>query len=120
MHELSFTRNILKAALTYAQKVNAVKVAGIYLRIGILRDMEPEWLKRYFGYISKDTPAENADIVIQVEPVVCRCEQCGHKFEIDVRALADQVILCPKPNCRVHDYTLISGSEFIIQAIEVV
>lgn len=117
MHELSFTKNILSVALRHAQQNDASKVNTIFLRIGILRDLEPDWVRRYFRYVSKGTAAENAEIFIMVEPVVCKCNNCGEQFGLDLSQIAGDNVLCP--SCSIHDYELVAGMEFIIQGIEV-
>ena len=117
MHELPFTKNILVIALKHAEEVNAEKIKTIYLRIGILRDMDEEWLQKYFRYISKDTIAADAELVVMVEPVVCKCHECGEQFGVDLKKFADdEELSCPQ--CEMHDYELVAGDEFIIQGIE--
>lgn len=117
MHELPFTRNILTVAQRYAETRQAEKIVRIYLRLGILRDIQEDWLQRYFAYISKGTNAEGAEIIIMVEPVLMKCNECGEQFGIDLRQFADEDILCPK--CAADDYEMVTGTEFIIQGIEV-
>ena len=117
MHELSFTKNILGVAERYAKENGARKIKTIYLRLGILRDLQEDWVQRYFGYISKGTIAEGADIMVMVEPVVCACNVCDERFGVDLRELLDDDLRCP--NCEAHDYELVSGMEFVIQGIEV-
>ncbi len=117
MHELSLTKDILGVAERYARKSGAAKVVSIFLRVGVMRDLEPEWMRRYFRYISKGSIAEGAEILVMVEPVVLRCNNCDHQFTLDLKKVSDQEVLCPE--CAVHDYELVSGLEFIIQGIEV-
>jgi len=117
MHELVVTKNILNIAKRYAVENGASRVKSIFLRIGILRDMEPEWVQRYFRYISKGTIAEDAEIFIMVEPVLCKCHSCGEQFELNLRDSGEKEILCP--SCMTHNYELISGMEFILSGIEV-
>ena len=118
MHELSFIKNILGVALRYARETSASKIKTIYLRLGILRDLQEEWVQRYFVYISKGTIAEDAEIIIMIEPVVCSCNVCSERFGVDMKEFTDDdELLCP--NCKAHDYELVSGMEFVIQGIEV-
>ena len=117
MHELSITKNIFDIAQRYAEKNGASKVNSIFLRIGILRDLEPEWMQRYFRYVSKGTIAADAEILVTVEPAACKCNNCGLRFELNLKELTGDKILCP--DCSVHDYELVSGMEFMIQGIEI-
>ena len=118
MHELPLTKNILDTALRYAQKTNSQKVAAIVLRLGALRDIKKEWIQHYFNYISKGTIAEGAEILIIPDPIVCHCQDCNKDFEIDRDDYAGEDILCP--NCSTPNYTLISGTKFQIEGIEVI
>jgi hydrogenase nickel incorporation protein HypA/HybF len=86
--------------------------------LGALRDIKKEWIQHYFNYISKGTAAEGAEILIIPDPIVCRCGECGKDFEIDREGLACEDILCP--NCTTQNYTLISGTKFQIEGIEVI
>jgi hydrogenase nickel incorporation protein HypA/HybF len=118
MHELPITRSILDWACLYAEKAQARKVVTIVLRLGALRDLQKEWVQRYFGYISRGTIAEGAEILVMVNPIVCGCRGCGREFEVDKDRSADEEIRCPA--CSAKDYSLISGTEFRIEGIEVV
>jgi hydrogenase nickel incorporation protein HypA/HybF len=118
VHELSLTNNILNTVLKYARKTNSRKVVTVVLRVGALRDIKGEWIQHYFNYISKGTAAEDAEILILPDPIVCRCRDCGNDFEIDRDQHAGEEILCP--NCSTANYTLISGTQFLIEGIEVI
>jgi len=118
VHELPLTKSILEMAERYAKLSQASKVKAIFLRIGILRDLEPEWMHRYFSYISKGTIAEGAEILIMIEPVVLKCHNCGNTFGIELTQITGEPVLCPE--CAVHDYELINGMEFILQGIEAI
>lgn len=117
MHELPLTKNILDTALKYARHTNSQKVVTIVLRLGALRDIKKEWIQHYFNYISKGTIAEDAEILIIPDPIVCHCRDCTKDFEIDRETCAGGDILCP--NCSTQNYTLISGTKFQIEGIEV-
>lgn len=117
MHELGLTQNILDTALKYASRTHSPKVVTIVLRLGALRDIKKEWIAHYFRYISKGTPAENAEILVIADPIVCRCADCDRDFEIDRDQYAGEDILCP--SCSGQNYTLISGMQFRIEGIEV-
>lgn len=118
MHELGLTKNILNTALNYARKTNSEKVVTIVLRLGALRDIKKEWITHYFKYISKGTIAEGAEILVFTDPVVCRCHDCDKNFEVDRDEFTGEDILCPF--CSTHNYTLISGTKFQIEGIEVI
>jgi len=118
MHELGLTQNILNTALRYVQKTDSRKVVTIVLRLGALRDIKKEWITHYFQYISKGTPAEGAEILVLVDPIICHCADCNMDFEIERDQYAGEDILCP--HCSKQNYTLVSGTKFQIEGIEVI
>ena len=118
MHEIGMTQNILNTALKYAQKTNARKVVTIVLRLGALRDIKKEWITHYFQYISRGTPAEGAEILVLADPIVCHCHDCDKDFEINRDQYSGEDILCPY--CSKQNYTLIAGTKFQIEGVEVI
>jgi len=116
MHELQVTHRILDIVVRHAQANGANKVVSIQLKIGELSDLENEWIQKYFDYISKDTLAENATLMIERTPVVMKCDDCAHSFEVNFRQMKD--IQCPE--CAHKKYTLISGNEYNIKNMEVI
>jgi hydrogenase nickel incorporation protein HypA/HybF len=118
MHELPLTKSILEMAVKYAQRTDSRKVVTIVLRLGALRDIKKEWIQHYFNYISKGTIAEDAEILVIPDPIVCHCNDCGKDFEINRDGYACESILCP--NCSTRNYTLVSGTKFQIEGIEVI
>ncbi len=117
MHELPLTKNILDTALKYARQTNSQKVVTIVLRLGALRDIKKEWIQHYFNYISKGTIAEGAEILVLADPVICHCRDCAKDFEINREDYTGEDIFCP--TCSTRNYTLISGTKFQIEGIEV-
>ncbi len=118
MHELPLTQNILDTALAYAERTNSTKVVTIVLKLGALRDIQKEWIEHYFRYISRGTIAADAEILVICDPIVCRCADCEKDFEIDRASYAGEAIVCPV--CSSQNYTLVSGTKFQIEGIEVI
>lgn len=118
MHELSLTKSILDTAVRYAERTHSRKVVTIVLRLGELRDIKKEWIQHYFHYISKGTIAEDAEILVIVDPIVCICLDCSKDFEVARERLAGEEILCPQ--CSKQNYKLISGTKFQIEGMEVI
>ena len=78
MHELSIMSNVLDIVVQHAQQNGAVKVTKIHLLIGELSDYIPEWMQNYFDFVSKDTIAENAQLVV---------EMVRHRYNVVIVAL---------------------------------
>lgn len=115
MHELPVTEKILAVALKHAEQNRAKKIRSITLHVGRLTDLQDEWLQHYFDYISKDTIAEGAKLIIVPEPVRLQCGKCRTLIETEKRDLQD--IVCP--HCRVDGgFSIMSGRGYYIEEME--
>lgn len=115
MHELPVMKSILDVVLRQAEKHNVLKVRAVQLEVGMLSDLETEWMQRYFDYLSRDTLAENAELKIHWIPVVFQCPACGTSLEVDRKNLQD--IACAA--CGNKQMVLVSGREYSIKNMEV-
>jgi hydrogenase nickel incorporation protein HypA/HybF len=116
MHELAVTKSILRLVLNTAQQKKAKRIQAIYLTVGEMRNLEQDWIQRYFDYISKDTIAEGAHIVVTKVPVVFGCRLCGKEFTANLHE--DKKLLCSY--CGGFEYSLLSGRELLVEKMEVV
>lgn len=114
MHELAVTKSILKLALEHTAQQGAREVLAIHLLIGEMRNLEEEWLQRYFEYISKGTPAQNAVIKVTKVPVVFLCKKCDRQFTANLKE--DKQMLCS--HCGSFEYDLVSGRELVVEKLE--
>jgi hydrogenase nickel incorporation protein HypA/HybF len=115
MHELPIITNVLKLVIKQAETNKAQKVISISLTVGELRDLENEWMQRFFDFVSKDTIAIGAVLKIERSPVLFRCAECNESFPVKIREVKN--ILCPI--CNGGKVTLISGDEFSINQMEI-
>ena len=116
MHELSVTESILSTVLESAEKHDVTRVVAIHLEVGELNDLKPEWIQHYFDTLSKDTPAENAKIVVHTKPSEFTCHDCGQIFSLDLKKASS--VRCP--DCGGGNCSLSGGSEFYIRDMEAV
>jgi hydrogenase nickel incorporation protein HypA/HybF len=116
MHELQVTERILDIAVKHAAGHKVSKIVRIGLKIGELSDLEDEWIQRYFDYLSKETLAASAKLVIERAPIVLACQSCGSSFEIEREKLGSPE--CPE--CAETDCRLVSGREYLVKNIEVI
>ncbi len=116
MHELQVTQRILDIVLRHAKTNGVNRVISIQLKIGELSDLENEWIQKYFDYLSKDTIAKDAKLKIERTPVVMKCDECEHSFEVNIKEIKD--IECPE--CAHEKCTLMSGREYYIKDMEVI
>ena len=115
MHELPVTESILKIVLAHAEKNDVRRVMTIELQVGRLSDLEDEWMRRYFDYVSKGTPAQGARLKIERTPIRLTCNACAAIFTVDAASDINR----PCPHCGEKDVTLVSGREYFIKNMEV-
>lgn len=116
MHELVVTKNIFQIVQAYAEKHQVKKVLKVNLDIGVLSDLQEEWLQNYFNRLSQGSVADGAKLQVNKIPANVRCDDCLHTFEIE--SLVQDDLLCP--NCQSRAISLMSGREYHIQNIEVI
>jgi len=116
MHELPVTNSICEIVLRHAAKNGAARVLSVNLEIGVLSDLQREWVQRYFDYLSRGTVAEGATLGIERVPAVFRCNSCRRPFEVD--SIAVEGLACGK--CRAEDVSLLSGRHYLVKNIEVI
>jgi hydrogenase nickel incorporation protein HypA/HybF len=115
MHELAVTKSILKLALDHASQNGGTEILSIHLAIGEMRNLEEDWIQRYFDHISKGTIAEKAVIKVRKIPVVFLCKNCGGQFTPNLKG--DKKMLCT--HCGSFEYDLVTGRELIVEQLEV-
>lgn len=106
---------MLGIILKHAEASEAEKIVAVMLSVGGLRDLQEEWMQRYFDYVSRGTIAEGAKIKINKLPVVLGCNECGRTFEVDMKHFVSSVC----PHCGSAKAALASGNELFIEEIEV-
>ena len=111
MHELSIIENIVEIILAELPKHNIQKVESISLRIGKMRQIVPEALQFGFECVSKNTPLEGAELIVENVPIKGHCFNCNHEF-----ILKNWLENCP--NCQESKVEIISGKELEIKEFE--
>jgi hydrogenase nickel incorporation protein HypA/HybF len=110
MHELSLSGAIVNTVEKHAA---GRPVSVVTMRIGALRQVVPDTLDFYFGFVSKGTVCEGARLVQELVPARLECGVCGREWHIEL-----PVFMCPAcgPSGRVE---VASGDEFCVESIEV-
>lgn len=115
MHELPIMRNILSVVTRSSQLSEKKRLVNVTLKVGALRDLEEEWVQRYWDYITRGTYAEGSKVTIDVVPTTCECSKCGNIFGYDV--FTRKKPCCPE--CGSEQVSLKSGNELLIDEVEV-
>ena len=107
MHELSIADAILHIALDHAgeREIEAVEV-----KLGHLRQVVPDALAFAWTLVSEGTPAEGAELQMEIVPAAGTCRACGTETEFDGFPLA-----CAA--CGSLDVELVRGEELLVDAL---
>lgn len=83
MHEATLAENILDIAFDAAKQNHAAKIFKVGLTLGEMAGVEVEALNSAFDVLKKNTPAEDAELVIKRVPISATCNKCGKIFRLE-------------------------------------
>jgi hydrogenase nickel incorporation protein HypA/HybF len=109
VHELSLSSAIVNTVVKHAA---GRRVTVVSLRVGQLRQVVPDSLEFYFGFVARDTVCEGARLEQELVIARLRCDECGSDWEVDF-----PVFRCPA--CGAAGAQVESGDEFEVESIEV-
>lgn len=113
MHELAVTQSILDIVLRHAEKADAQRILSINLVIGQLTGFVDDSIQFYFDFLTKDTPAQGAQLNFErVAARVC-CPECGSEYTPP----DSRLWTCPE--CGALGGEIIAGKEFFVASIEI-
>lgn len=112
MHEMGIALRIIEiAAAAIPDKAKDGRIQKINVEIGKLSTVVPDSLRFCFDIASKETPARDAELIIEEIPVIAECRNCTHQWEPGV-----PVFICPE--CGSGAVEIISGRELSVKSIE--
>lgn len=110
MHEISLVRNIFKT-LEEEFPNEMDKVRRIYLKAGLLSNVQPILMQNAFQAVLEDQPEyQKASLHVEVLPILIQCDECGKITEVEQYRF---ICLCGKPSRNV-----IQGEELLISKVE--
>jgi hydrogenase nickel incorporation protein HypA/HybF len=110
MHELSLSEAVVNTVEKHAA---GRPVRVVSMRVGALRQVVPETLEFYFGFVSKGTVCEGARLEQELIPARLRCASCEREWGIEL-----PVFMCPACG-DAGRVEVASGDEFRVESIEV-
>ncbi len=137
MHETSIALSILAAVEdAFNQTPGAKRVTKIRLQIGMLSLVDPEALRFALKVVARDTPAEDAEIEIEMVKPRFRCLDCGHEWEPsekDIEKISNdpqlstlvhinpdvliEYLSCPR--CGSNNVEIVRGKGVILHSIDI-
>jgi hydrogenase nickel incorporation protein HypA/HybF len=112
MHELSLAGAVNKTIKDLCERSGWVRVRRVILKIGHMRQVDPELLSFAFNVVSKGTVSEGAELLILELPIVFKCHVCGKKIGSEA-----SIFICQ--DCGSTNVELLSGMELTIESMEV-
>ncbi len=121
MHEMPYTQSIIEMAVEVAA---GKSIRKIYLRVGRLSAIVPESVQVFFDYLSKDTIAQGAELIFEMEPICLTCKNCSSviTLEHDETLSAQQSLAAAFPagrSCTKADFTVSGGMGFDLTGVEI-
>jgi hydrogenase nickel incorporation protein HypA/HybF len=108
MHELSLSSAIVNTVVKHAQ---GRPVSVVSLRVGALRQVVPDTLDFYFGFVAQGTVCEDARLEQELVPARLRCGRCEQEWELDL-----PLFVCAGCGAAA---SVVSGDEFEVESIQV-
>jgi hydrogenase nickel incorporation protein HypA/HybF len=109
VHELSLAGAIVNTVVKHA---DGRPVTLVSVRSGRLRQVVPDTLEFYFGFVAAGTVCEGARLEQEIVPALLRCGACEREWEIDFPDFRCE-------SCGGADVEVLSGNEFEVESIDV-
>ncbi len=77
MHEYSIVQSLIELCEENAEKYHAVRIDKVIVKIGVLSGVEPDLLKIAFDAFKEKTICNDAELVINIQPLIIQCNECG-------------------------------------------
>jgi len=113
MHEASIALSILDIVNERCNAEGYSAVESVRLRIGRAAGIMPEALIFTFDVAKAETPAQTAELIIDVVPLGGYCSGCETEFEVE----ESYVLSCPL--CGSPAFKILKGYEMEIAEMEV-
>lgn len=111
MHEVSIAASLFEMIQENAAAYQLKQITKVELKIGEMTCLEESSLRFAFEALTKDTVAQEAELIIERVKATARCSRCQDLFEI---SFYDK--LCPK--CGIYSNHIVTGYELFIDTLE--
>ncbi|HEX5711281.1 MAG TPA: hydrogenase maturation nickel metallochaperone HypA [Sulfuricurvum sp.] len=111
MHEYSIVQALLNQCEEIAQQNNADSITKVVVKIGKMSGVEPHLLEIAFNTFKEKTLCDNANFVMNVQPLTIECNQCGTITQLDE-------IYYKCPHCESLEVKVIDGEDMFLMSLE--
>jgi len=111
MHEYSIVQSLLDLCEDNAGKNEASKVTKVVIKIGVMSGVEPELLKTAFDTFKEKTICEEAEFIMNIQPIVVKCAKC-----LSESILQKVEYTCP--DCQSMELDILDGEEMYLMQLE--
>ena len=110
MHEISMVKNIFRTLEEeFPKKIEQLR--GIYLKVGLLSNIQPILIQNAFEAVLLDEPRySNSSLHVEVLPILIYCDACDKTTEVLNYTF---VCTCGKPSNNI-----VQGLEMMINKVE--
>jgi len=110
MHEFSIIKNIIGEIERVALENRLCRVNDVFLQVGQLRQVVPDFMVFAFNEVCSGTVAKGATLHIEWVPVTVRCRDCLQTFNPQ-----DNVFVCDR--CQSANLDTLKGKEIILRSV---
>jgi len=110
MHEISLVKSIF-STLEEEFPGELDKIRGIYLRVGLLSNVQPILMQNAFEAVLEEEPRfQQTTLHVEVLPILIYCDQCHATTEVK-----NYTFVC---SCGNPSNTIVQGEELMISKVE--
>ncbi len=112
MHEAAITQGIIDTALA-AIREHAITqtVRKVCVTVGVAQGLVPESMRFYFDLVKPGTPLADAQLEIELLPMIAHCAACAQNFPLNV-----PLLICSQCGAPME---LVQGKELRVTDLEV-
>ena len=111
MHEFSVVQSLLGLIERYANENGARSVTKVVVQIGVLSGVEPHLLELAFNTFKEGTIAQDAELVMEIEPLKLACLDCGREF-------VKEELSAVCPGCGSSNTEITGGKDMYLKSLE--
>ncbi len=111
MHELKIIQDVFPIIENVAKENHLKSINKVFLQVGGLRQVVPEFLQFAFATVAKDTIAAGAELIIELIPITARCKNCQKQFTV-----GENIYVCP--HCDSSDLEILTGKEIVLAGVD--